>query len=398
MTKLELSIFDHSPYVSERVRNMLVQFEKQERIHVNLEVLSWKGGWERMVNVALYGEGLDVSEVGSTWIGDFVKMEALSRFEPADMRLVGMSDDFVPACWSSGITKNPDGGENVWSIPWSADTRVLYYRRDLLEKVGIDEKTAFSTLENFENTLRVLKEKGTEIPFTMPMGRSRQQIHVMASFIWKAGGGFISSNGKEIIFNNPEARAGMRAYFRMGKYLVSQARQLSEGASEDAFIVGNVAVSISGTWVLTRNFPAHLRPYVGTGMLPGIPWVGGSNFVIWKNCRAKREAVRLLRFLTNSAESDRVFPDLGLPTRRASLNTPFYTTDPNWKVMQQAILAGRGFSTEQLWGLVETRLTDLLPHIWERVLADEDADIDAILDQFIPSLARRLTMTLSARP
>jgi len=397
MVKLELSIFDHREKTSSHVQELLIEFEKKERVKVELEVIPWQGAWERMVNVALYGEGFDVSEVGSTWVGDFVKMDALSQFTPGDLNLVGNENDFAPGCWSSGVTRTPDGSQQIWSIPWSADTRVIYYRSDLLEKAGVQESSAFSTLENFENTLVVLRKSGIDVPFTMPMKRSRQQIHILCSFVWKAGGEFISPSGRKIIFNEPAARKGMKEYFSLGKHLAPQARKMEEGESEDTFIDGKTAVTISGTWVMSRSFSPKIRPFIKTAMLPGIPWVGGSNFVVWKNARYSREAIRLIKFLTNSENSDKILPDLGLPTRLKSLDAPLYKTDPHWKVMRQAVLSGRAFSTEQLWGLIETRLTDLLPIIWEQVLAEPETNVDEILDQYIPGLARRLSMTLSAR-
>jgi len=397
MANLEFSVFDHGAETIAQLRKLLAQLEKDERIKVNLVVLPWRGGWERMVNVALYGEGFDVSEIGSTWVGDFIKMEALSLFSPTDLRLIGLEKDFLPASWSSGVTKATGGSSIVWSIPWSADTRVIYYRRDLLNQAGIDEKTAFRDPEQFEKTLVKLKKSGVEVPLTLPMGRSRQNVHNLAAYVWGAGGGFLSQGGKKIIFDSPEALAGMKNFFKLGSHLVPQARHLGEGASEDFFTAGNSAVTISGTWVPTQAIPEKVRRQLGTALIPGTPWVGGSNFAIWKNCRYKREAVRLIQYLTNSPLSDTVFPAAGLPTRLASLDAPVYTSDINWKVMRQGLLAGRAFPTEQLWGLVESRLTDLLPAIWDKIFAEPETKIETILEQFIPALANRLSMTLSAR-
>jgi hypothetical protein len=65
--------------------------------------------------------------------------------------------------------------------------------------------------------------------------------------------------------------------------------------------------------------------------------------------------------------------------------------------MRQSLLMGRAFPTEQLWGLIESRLTDLLPVVWDKIFSEPETSIDAILQQFIPALANRLAMTLSAR-
>ncbi len=400
MTTLELSVFeDHGVETIAVLHKMVAQFEKDERIKVNLTLLPWRGGWEKMVNVALYGDGYDVSSIGSTWVGDFVKMDALSLFTSAELRLLGSEKDYLPASWSSGVTRMPDGGSMVWAIPWYADTRSIYYRRDLLKRAGVDETTAFQSLDQFEKTLEKLIKSGVEVPLTLPMDRSRQNVHNLASFVWGAGGEFLTSGGQQIAFDTPEALAGMKKFFDLMHYVVPQVRHFGERDSDDFFSNGHAAVTISGTWLPQRTPSPTVRNQLGAAVLPGVPWVGGSNLVIWKNCLSKREAVRLIQYLTRGPLSEQIFPEIGFPfpARLSMLEAPRYLSDPLLKVMRQSLLAGRAFPTEQLWGLIETRLTDLLPLIWGKMFAEPETPIETILAQFIPGLARRLSMTLDVR-
>ena len=397
MVNLEFSVFSHGEGTIAALRQILDQFEQAERVKVNLNVLPWQGGWARMVNVALYGEGFDVSEIGSTWVGDFVKMDALNPFSPAELRLIGGEADFLPAGWSSGVTQISDGQKMVWAIPWSADTRVIYYWRDRLEKAGIDEETAFQSVEALEKTLQTLQQTGVKVPLSLPMGRSRQNVHNLASFVWGAGGTFLSQDGMSIAFDRPDAITGMKNYFKLAKYLAPEVQHLGEGASEEYFTSGHAAVTISGTWVPTQGLTGIGIEKAGVTLVPGVPWVGGSNFIIWKNCRYRREAVRLIQYLSNGPLSQMVYPSVGMPARLSELNTALYTTDPYWKVMREALLKGQAFPTQQLWGLIESRLTDLLPQIWERIFAEPETALDTILDQYIPPLVRRLSMTLTIR-
>lgn len=397
MPTLELSIFNHGEATIAPIRKMLAQLEKEERIKVNLNVIPWQGGWARMVNVALYGEGFDISEIGSTWGGDLVKMDALNPFRTADLRAIGTEKDFLPASWSSTTTFSLDGVPTVWAIPWSADTRVIYYRRDWLEKAGIEEATAFISPEAFEHTLATLLEKGVKIPLTFPVARSRQSVHILATYVWGAGGDFLSSDGRKITFDSPEALTGMKNFFNLRKYLVPQAKTLGEGASDEFFAAGHSAINLSGTWVPVQTVSVPIFERMGTARIPGVPWVGGSNFVIWKHCSAKRDATRVIQYLTTGPFNQAVYPSVGLPTRLTALDGPLYTTDPHWKVIREGVLQGRAFPIEQLWGLIESRLTDLLPVIWEKVLAEPKTPVETILEQFIPPLAYRLGLTLNSK-
>lgn len=66
MGTIEFSIFDHGPEAVELMGSTLAKFERQHRIHMNLEVIPYQGAWARMVQIALYNDGPAVSEIGST--------------------------------------------------------------------------------------------------------------------------------------------------------------------------------------------------------------------------------------------------------------------------------------------------------------------------------------------
>ena len=74
---------------------------------------------------------------------------------------------------------------------------------------------------------------------------------------------------------------------------------------------------------------------------------------------------------------------------------PVIADDPMYRVMGQSLKTGRSFSSEHLWGLVETRLTDTLPLVWNDVLAVPEPDLDEILNKRLNPLARRIAMALN---
>jgi hypothetical protein len=84
MDEITFSIFNHSPAASAQMTTLLKQFEREEKIRVRLEVISWNMGWQKLVEMGLYRIGADISEIGSTWIMDFVRMDALRAYSPAE--------------------------------------------------------------------------------------------------------------------------------------------------------------------------------------------------------------------------------------------------------------------------------------------------------------------------
>src|SRR3990172_665023 len=135
--ELEFSVMADSP---SGIQPLLDQFETERQVHVRLRRLTWDTAWSDLVKVGLYGDGPDVSEIGSTWLGDLVAMNALRPFEEQELAALGGPGDFLPSTWNGGRVVNQP---QMWAMPWFTGARLLFYRRDLLERAGGGEQTAF---------------------------------------------------------------------------------------------------------------------------------------------------------------------------------------------------------------------------------------------------------------
>jgi ABC-type glycerol-3-phosphate transport system substrate-binding protein len=150
MTKLELSIMFHNDKALEALRLALDGFERQHNVTIDLKTLSWTTGWSELVKMAIYKTGPDVSQVGTTWLEGLVSLKALRQFEKQDFDAVGGSLVFLPSVWPA---ESLSIDKQVYRMPYSSDTRMVFYRRNLLEQAGINEQSAFASLEQFAQTL-----------------------------------------------------------------------------------------------------------------------------------------------------------------------------------------------------------------------------------------------------
>ena len=121
--EVELSIMADSPAA---IRPLLNQFEAEHGVRVRLRLLAWDTAWSDLVKVALYGDGPDVSEIGSTWLGDLVAMNALRPFGEAEIAALGRPGAFLPSAWQGGRLA---GQTQTWAIPWLAGARLVFWRR-----------------------------------------------------------------------------------------------------------------------------------------------------------------------------------------------------------------------------------------------------------------------------
>ena len=70
--------------------------------------------------------------MGNTWMPEFVAIRALDDLGPfvAASPVVKQSDYF-PGIWATNVV-----GATLYGIPWYVDTRVLFYRSDILPRLA----------------------------------------------------------------------------------------------------------------------------------------------------------------------------------------------------------------------------------------------------------------------
>jgi multiple sugar transport system substrate-binding protein len=389
MQELEFSIMAAN---ADGIQPLLDEFEAQHRIHVRLRLLAWDTGWSDLLKVALYGDGPDISEIGSTWLGDLVAMNAIHPFHEKEIGAVGKPGAFLPTAWQGGRTV---GGSFNWAIPWLAGARLLFFRRPLLERAGIDERTAFQTAEQFDDTLNRLQAAGVRVPWTAPTGLTHTTLLNVASWVWGAGGDFISADGKQTLFSQPPARAGLRAYFALGRFLPPDIRHLNGLQPDSQFLNDDqTAITLSGPWLFNQAAP-ELKAQMGVALPPGASFVGGSHLVIWKHTLKHSAALRLIHFLTQPQAQVRYAHWVGLlPVRLDALAEPPYASDPLWQMAIAGLKSGRTFPVTRAWGLMEDRLTTALSTLWADTFANPDADLDALVAKRLEPLAQRLDLVL----
>lgn len=391
-TELEFSV--QLPDAS-LIQPLLDQFEARHRIHVNLRLLSWDTAWKDLVKVALYGDGPDVSEVGSTWLSDLIAMNALHIFAPDEIHAIGKAEDFLPAAWHSCQLA---GSPEVYAIPWLVGARLIVYHRALLRQAGVDEASAFATAGNCAQTLRALQGHGVAAAWSVPTGRTHTTLLNAASWVWAAGGDFLSADGKHTLIAQPEALMGLRNYFALGQFIGEPVRQLNALEPESWFLHhADTGAIISGPW-LFNQLTAAQRAEIGLALPPGPPLLGGSHLVLWKHNRKQDAALKLIRFLTQPENQINYAQRVGLlPANVEALHDQTFEADPLWSAAAEAVQVGRAAPVQRAWAMMEDRLATEFAAVWADFFANPEGDLVTLLQQRFEPLARRLDQLLAQR-
>lgn len=120
---------------------------------------------------------------------------------------VDQADDKLREEYVAGAVASYEyaGQTGVYGYPWYLNTDVNYWNTELLSQYGLDATTLPTTTEELVDQARIVKEK------------SGGKVHLLSRMpsvedLTKAGVDILSSDGKEFVFNTPEAVAVLDTY------------------------------------------------------------------------------------------------------------------------------------------------------------------------------------------
>ncbi len=384
-----------------RLQSEMERFSKDKGQTITTAQFNWDNIWRELVNIGIYRRGPDIAEIGSTWLDGLVAMESLHPFSARDIYQIGGPEVFLPSTWQ---TVALDNREEVWGIPFRTDTRVIFYWKDQLQKGLVDPAEAFSSFENMTAAFTRLQAAG--IPAWIgPTNNGHNNVYNISSWIWAAGGDFLSSNGKQTAFNSPAAQHGIQAYFDLLRFMPKQTSPFSDNDALQLFFSRKAAVMVAGPWLFNslsqRKDAAELLPNLGVKLMPGPAFIGGTLLVIWKHSKYLFEPIDLIKRLTGPSFQREYCEISGLlPVRQDLWTDQFIHSNEYMPVFHQAIQTGHVLRPTPLWGIVEDHLANTIGAVWRDLYAlnlpgQKINNLSEIVANRFDALGVNLTLMLS---
>ena len=384
-----------------RLQAEMEHFRKDKGQSVNLLRFDWNNIWRELVNVGIYRQGPDLAEIGSTWLESLVAMQSLTPFSTHDIFQIGGKEIFFPVAWQNVSISNQ---KTVWGIPFRADARVIFYWKDLFENASVDASKAFSTPEEMITSFTKLQEKGIAA-WIAPTNNTHNTVYNIASWIWGAGGDFLSPNGKLTEFGSSAFCHGAQAYFDLLRFMPQQSSPFTDDDTLQLFFERKGAAMIAGPWLINSlRMQKELEkwiPHLGIGLLPGPSFIGGTILVIWKHSKHPHEALDLIARLA-SLEFQAEYCQISglLPVRQDLWTEKFINNQEYLLIFNQALRTGRALPPTALWGIIEDRLSKTFGAIWQDLYAlnipgKSTKALGGIISRHFETLSTRLDITLS---
>lgn len=400
MTAIELSLIPDAETDYIAVQRLMSDFKRETGIDVQLKRMDWEDAWPQLIAIATQGQGVDISHVGSTWVSSLMTMNALRPIPSHLISKIGGEGVFVPSTWSSVVSEED---RSAYGVPLSSYVYIVAYRKDLLEKTGLNPVTAFSSPAALEETVRALEQlHASENGWLMPVVPHpfNDFVHMAASWIWSAGGQIMDNRGKQVLFNSPASLVGLKSFLRLLRR-VPDTDYLGSDECMMALLEGQASAVVTDARALNTAIQdqAPNLENIGAASLMSIPWSGGGSLVVWRHTFGYPDrleaAYKLIEFMVRKQTlMDLANTCYTLPSRTDALDELFPAGHVLQPVMSQLISTGRSYRPIALWHRIEYQFGAELGSVAKRLMQDHTLDLDSTVEEAMDSLAYRLNLTL----
>jgi multiple sugar transport system substrate-binding protein len=234
--------------------------------------------------------------------------------EPLDSYL-GADKDKVMAQYLPAYREANTVAGKVISLPYFADAQFLYYRKDLLEKHGVQPPKTWAEVKAAAQKIMQAEGNPNLRGFETAGAPIEGTVCTFAVPLWGAGGTLTDSNGK-LALNAELAKKPFELWgeFKQANVLPPNIAEIPTDRIRQNFQAGNLVFAMNWGYVWNRtqnDADSQIKDKVGVVPLPGFTadkaatCIGGWQLAVTAFSKNKAEAVKLVRYLSSPEVSKR---------------------------------------------------------------------------------------------
>jgi N,N'-diacetylchitobiose transport system substrate-binding protein len=340
-----------SPKIQGVVKGYATSFEAANPgTTVDIEFVPWAQAHDKFTTSIAGGKTPDVAEMGTAWTPEFADQGAFEEVsKPASGQYVS---SLVDAATLDG---------KVWGKPWYAGSRALIYRKDVLEKAGVEPPKTWDEL------IAAAKAIKAKVPGVFPTGYTGLTEHMYLPTIWQAGGEIAKQEGDgwTSALNTPEAAKAIQFYTDFYKQGLTPKAAIGweEPDAQTAFVNGDIAMLIGGGWTYNSIIDTKpgLKSKIGTTLEPAGPsgkdtaFAGGSHLGVFKGSKNQALARAFVDYMLEASNLNKFTGEIGfLPGTVAGIEASGYLDDPIRKPFAEQLLEHSAvYPPSPRWGALE---------------------------------------------
>jgi multiple sugar transport system substrate-binding protein len=371
----------------EVVAELLAEYERAHPgIRVEVQQLPWSAAHEKLLTAFAGDSTPDLCQLGNTWVPEFAALGALLPLDPyvAASSIIDAADYF-PGIWAT----NRVGGK-LYGVPWYVDTRLLFYRRDLLAQAGYDAPPR--SWAEWTRMLAAIKQRNGTGHYGIVLPAS--EFEPLVALALQQDDPLLRDGDRYGNFESAGFARALDFYAGMfsNRYTPPSAADTSNIWTE--FGRGHFVFYISGPWNIAefkRRLPSELQQAWMTAPLPGVEGAGasiagGSSLVIFRKSRNAAAAWQLIEYLSQPEIQRRFHALTGdLPPRRSAWKEGALADDVHARAFREQLERAKPTPQVPEW----ERIANEIRLVTERVVhgdlttAQAGAELNARADRIL---------------
>ncbi|MCX2455063.1 extracellular solute-binding protein [Lacticaseibacillus nasuensis] len=289
-------------------------FTKKTGIKVKVQAIPWANYNDKLLTAAASKNGPDILLAGTTAVSNYAQSKTLMDIS----KEVKSDSALSPSKYFDGSVATTKVKGKYYAVPWYVETRVLFYRKDLLKKVGYNE--APKNWDELYDASQKLAKIGKYGLYVDPDDNSFGYMFARQNGAQLMKGNQPNLNSKKVV----ESIEYLAKYTK-NKITPKQNTQLSIGQTFGGD--GKIEpMFISGPWMVKSiKDEAGLKDdqwdvtVLPTGSKNNMSLTGGGDLAVFNYSKNKKNAIKLLKFMSSRSSQLQYYKtSTSLPTLKSA--------------------------------------------------------------------------------
>ena len=358
-------------------------------IDVEVQKLPFSAAHEKLLT-AYAGDTLpDVCQLGNTWVPEFAALNALYPLDDeVGQSAVVRKDDYFSGFFEANRVRSV-----LYGVPWYVDTRLMFYRRDLLQQAGFNAPPR--SWPEWSTMLGAIKDMVGKDRYAVLLPIN--EFEPLLVLALQQPQEVLRDEGRWGNFRSADFRRALTFYNDM--FVRGWAPRMSNTQISnvwDEFGHGYFSFYISGPWNIAefkKRLPANLQDAWMTAPMPGpdgpgVSSAGGATLVVFRSSPHKAQAWRLIEYLSQPQTQRRFYELTGdIPPRRSTWELPVLAQSVHARAFHEQLDRVRSPPKVPEWERIAMEMRLAAERVVQRVssidhaVATLDGKVDLILEK-----------------
>lgn len=305
------------------LEDFVKEYEDESGVTVEVQAIPWDNAHDKLLTAVASGDGPDVLQIGTTWVSEFA--EAGTFLDLSDY--IDDYENFNPDNFYESAIETTQYNDQTIGIPWYVDTRLLFYRTDLLEEVGYPEGP--ETWDDAIDAATQLAARGDD-QYGIEIPQVDQQFPFMLA--WEQGWNYEVGEGSAN-FEDPAFKKAVELHH---SFFSEEIAQLTEGKQlYQAFSDGSKPMFFSGPWEINSikeqipeldgKWDVHVMPTAENNN----SMIGGAHWTVFNNSEKVDQALDFINWMADPETQVKWFEQIKeLPANTVAWEDPVLAEDP----------------------------------------------------------------------